>query len=794
VLNVTRIIPAPGGGFGGLVTASLDPDYFSILLQSVLYAPDMRAGIAHGDGVQFMMSPDNGGEPGRNLAVPGSFFSRHRQGGRQESVMTGTVPGTTEERMVAQGTVFSRRMQMDKPLVIAVSRNINAIYARWRSESLMTGCFFVLLNLLLAIGLGYHQARQRNLEESARQAETLQRMRLHLLDFAIAHPMEEVLQETLDQVGALTGSPVGFYHVVAPDRKTLTLQTWSTRTLTEFCGVTGQSGHENVERAGLWADCIHRRCPVIHNDYASQPHRTGLPDGHPPLARQLTVPVLRGGGVVAVMGVGNKADEYTPADVELVSYVADIIWEVLERLRAEKRLRQRVSELSALNAMGTIISSAADPDDIFRLVLDEALSLMGVDAAGMYLLDRETGEMSLVAHRGVSEAFAQGAARIRPGEGLAGTAARTGAAVVVNSPEAFPASLRDALRAEHVGSCVAIPLKGSTGVLGVMSLASRAENSFDDGKVALLENMGNQISTGLEKARLFQSVQDALEFNWLILDTSFIGVITYDETGNCVSANRISGQLIGVTREHILQENFRNLSWWRASGLLDAAETVLKQGGYRTMDVRRSLAGGRDAWINCHLARFWVGGKPHLLLMTNDITERKQLEETLSRQARIDFLTGIYNRQMFNELAAVEMQRSRRYGAPLSLVMFDLDRFKEINDRHGHATGDHVLRETAALVAANIRAQDIFARWGGEEFMLLCPSSDLPQAAILAEKLRGLVERCHFGEGLTVTASFGVTRFLEEDTVESFSSRADERLYLAKKNGRNRVEAEGVSP
>ena len=167
----------------------------------------------------------------------------------------------------------------------------------------------------------------------------------------------------------------------------------------------------------------------------------------------------------------------------------------------------------------------------------------------------------------------------------------------------------------------------------------------------------------------------------------------------------------------------------------------------------------------------------------------KQTRDLFERQARIDYLTGIYNRLMFSELLEAELQRARRYGTDLSLIMFDLDYFKIINDTHSHTIGDHVLKEVAHFVSDNIRSHDIFTRWGGEEFMVLTPKSDQNQAGILAEKLRRLFETHDFGNDLQVTASFGVTQFRSNDNTEAFIARSDEAMYLAKKNGRNRTES-----
>lgn len=175
--------------------------------------------------------------------------------------------------------------------------------------------------------------------------------------------------------------------------------------------------------------------------------------------------------------------------------------------------------------------------------------------------------------------------------------------------------------------------------------------------------------------------------------------------------------------------------------------------------------------------------------------ERKKLEivlkqtlELLERQARIDYLTGIYNRVMFNELLEAERQRAIRYKSDLSLIMFDLDHFKLVNDTYGHAFGDHVLKETAKLVENNIRSHDILCRWGGEEFMVLTPGNSRVQAAELAQKLRSLIDVHDFSDDVRVTASFGVTQLSSQDKIEEFVDRADKALYQAKEHGRNRYE------
>ncbi|MFA7348464.1 MAG: diguanylate cyclase [Desulfurivibrionaceae bacterium] len=171
-----------------------------------------------------------------------------------------------------------------------------------------------------------------------------------------------------------------------------------------------------------------------------------------------------------------------------------------------------------------------------------------------------------------------------------------------------------------------------------------------------------------------------------------------------------------------------------------------------------------------------------------DIGERKKLEEELGRLATTDALTGLCNRHRCNELLQQEVARARRYHTPLSLIMFDLDYFKNINDTYGHAVGDQVLQAVADVIRKNVRTTDWVGRWGGEEFMVLCPEATEKDAVSTAEKLRALVESHTFETVKTITLSCGVTRFKAPDSVDAFVRRADDGLYRAKDKGRNIVE------
>ncbi|BCD61876.1 diguanylate cyclase [Nitratiruptor sp. YY08-26] len=154
-----------------------------------------------------------------------------------------------------------------------------------------------------------------------------------------------------------------------------------------------------------------------------------------------------------------------------------------------------------------------------------------------------------------------------------------------------------------------------------------------------------------------------------------------------------------------------------------------------------------------------------------------------------DKLTKLYNRYKFYSIAEQEIQRAKRHKRPFAIIMFDIDKFKLINDTYGHDIGDLVLKEISQIIRKNIRRYDYAFRWGGEEFIILAPETDIKNAMKLAEKIRKLVENHSFEEVGKVTISLGVTQFdpENEDNIDAAIKRADNALYLSKKEGRNRV-------
>ena len=182
------------------------------------------------------------------------------------------------------------------------------------------------------------------------------------------------------------------------------------------------------------------------------------------------------------------------------------------------------------------------------------------------------------------------------------------------------------------------------------------------------------------------------------------------------------------------------------------------------------------------------------IFLFREITDNVNLMKELENAAYIDSLTGIYNRKHFTELAAVDINRALRQNQVIYTAMLDLDLFKNVNDTHGHAAGDVVLKKTAEIIHNTIRSYDLAGRYGGEEFVLLFTDLDIQEAIKLMERIRENMENTittYEDIEIKITCSIGLAKFTEEDTLESAIKKADESLYAAKNSGRNLVKLYG---
>ena len=230
---------------------------------------------------------------------------------------------------------------------------------------------------------------------------------------------------------------------------------------------------------------------------------------------------------------------------------------------------------------------------------------------------------------------------------------------------------------------------------------------------------------------------------------------------------------IHATQEQIFRQQI-------AAGQVDGFEAELRSNS------------GRHFWARLSAQTMRYLGEDCLLVSVDDITQQKAAEEQLRAMARRDSLTGIHNRRSLIELGISELERARRYGRPFVAAMIDVDFFKRVNDAHGHAVGDEVLRAVVKTTSDLLRGSDLLGRWGGEEFVVLLPETDHVAAAHVLERARAAIAANPFSVGKTlkvqVTISIGIAEWTGIESLETLVERADQACYAAKRAGRNRIE------
>ncbi|WP_337954069.1 sensor domain-containing diguanylate cyclase [Hydrogenobaculum sp. Y04AAS1] len=319
---------------------------------------------------------------------------------------------------------------------------------------------------------------------------------------------------------------------------------------------------------------------------------------------------------------------------------------------------------------------------------------------------------------------------------------------------------------------------------GSIRLYSKKENYFDEYQEILL-NLKDKIEHTLNTIELKKKLDYQNKLVKSIIQNTKIGVLVFDMDG-VYYANDYFFELLGYDFDELKALTiFDILSPIHVKDLIDAFANkmpILSQEFHVFKKDNKILfvKGTLDFIRNPE-------NKDNAVFTFVDITKEKELSELLLKQSIEDTLTGIYNRRYLKDKLERHVNLAKRYERPLSVIMFDIDFFKHINDTFGHDVGDKVLIAISKVVSENIRNTDIFARYGGEEFIIVAPETTKEDAKILAEKLRSLIRNLHFEEGINVTCSFGVVSLEKPDTKETLLKRVDNALYEAKRTGRNRV-------
>lgn len=283
-----------------------------------------------------------------------------------------------------------------------------------------------------------------------------------------------------------------------------------------------------------------------------------------------------------------------------------------------------------------------------------------------------------------------------------------------------------------------------------------------------------------------QKHNNEVKKNMEVID-KYVLFVSIDSEGNITNVSEALCQLSGYKKYELVGKHASVMQHPEMkTSLKDVYNKQLMQGKTWEGELKKIKKDGTPYWVYAKISpTIGKDGKiKGYSSFQSDITDKKRIEEV----SHTDSLTQIHNRLYLDMSLKNEFSRVVRYPVDtFSIILLDIDFFKEINDSHGHSSGDKILIELAHLIKTNLRTTDVFGRWGGEEFLIICPNTKEKEATLLAGKTRVVIAEHEFYSNLKCTCSFGVTQYKENDNEDSIFLRADKALYKAKEEGRNRV-------
>ncbi|MGK2850434.1 MAG: GAF domain-containing protein [Candidatus Limnocylindrales bacterium] len=568
-------------------------------------------------------------------------------------------------------------------------------------------------------------------------------------------------------------------------------------------------------------------------------------DGVVEFAGDLVAPLIRHDRVIgALSAVTREPRAWTEGDIAFITTLATHAGIALTNAELFERTEARAGQLTALQAASRRLSRASSVEGVGRTVVEEARRVIDYHNARVYLIELpdQVVPIAFEGRVGAYEHVDLDLLRCRLGEGFTGWVAQNGEALLVNDANADPRGQTIAGTDDIDESMLVVPMRYDGVTVGVITLSKLGCDGFDDDDLRMLTILADQAATAVETARLLTRSQElARELRRLLdmsgelsasLDSRQVANLMAGHLARAMGADecaisywdRPSGRVeslgyhppLGIDD---LEPYFEVVGFPETVRVLERQEVViidsrdpaadqaevelLVRDGNRTLVMLPLVAKGQAIGLVelfSQSALSWDAERLELAqTMANEAAmalENARLYEDARKLADRDPLTGFYNHRFLHERLGEEVVRSQRGRRPLSVLMLDLDDFKLVNDTFGHLFGDRVLTWTAELIRSSLRASDIPARYGGDEFAVILPETDADEARVVADRiLEAFRDRPFVGEQrgpVPIAASIGVATFPADGrTGTELIAAADAALYIVKRAGGHDAAAAG---
>lgn len=479
------------------------------------------------------------------------------------------------------------------------------------------------------------------------------------------------------------------------------------------------------------------------------------------------------------------------------------ITDITERKQTEERILRLSKLYKALSEINQAIVRMERQEELFPLACRCATEFGDMKMAWVGKLDEPSGRILPVASHGDAPGYldnlvVSSLADLPEGRSTTGTALRENRPVIINDFLTNPVTAPWRHHAANLGwaSAAAFPIQRSGRPFAVLTVCHAQANAFDTEAISLLEEMSKDICFALDNFdREMQRMtgEESLRLAASVYETSSEAILITDADNRIIAVNPAFSVITGYSLQEIIGQNPRIFRSGRhEEAFYQAMWHDLNTSGHWQGEIwdKRSNGDIYLKWLTINTVFNADGTVLRRVAMFTDITQKREAEQLIWHQANFDFLTGLPNRQMFQDRLDQDIKKSNRAGRPMALLFIDLDRFKEVNDSLGHDMGDTLLKEAANLLSHCVRDTDTVARLGGDEFtVILGELDDTDSIERIAQNILGkLAEPFHMGsEMVYVTASIGITLYPEDaDSSEILLTNADQAMYAAKQQGRNR--------
>lgn len=552
-------------------------------------------------------------------------------------------------------------------------------------------------------------------------------------------------------MSALTESEIAYLHFVNDDQETLELATWSTNTK-NYCQAAYDQ-HYPISQAGIWADSFRFRKPVVHNDYANETHKKGVPEGHFPLIRHAGVPVIADNKVVALIGVGNKASTYTDEDTALLQMFANELWQLTSLRRTQQKLTHQYQQLDELvNASGEGIIGI-DTDGKITFANQAALNLLGYTHADELI--GASAHQTFHHHKPNGDPY--------PDSECPNYLTITRQQVNEIHDDLF-------FRKDGSSFCVS---NHSYPIFDQQQRCTGAVIMFND-----------ITATKTQQDQLY--LADAFFLN------ANEGMIITDANQKIERINPKVTEITGYAEHELLGQTPKLFSSGNHNAdFYQAMWQTLQQTGRWQGEIWNKRKSGQiyPEFLSLSALKHTDGSIAHYLGIFVDMSLFKAQDRALYFLAHHDNLTQLPNRTALYSSFSDLQKTTQRDNRQLAVLFVDLDRFKYINDSLGHHVGDELLIQVAERLKNNVRASDILSRWGGDEFVILLPGiQNLQQAQGVASKIINSLTMPFFilQHELNISCSIGISVYpTDSEDFNDLLKHADSAMYKAKSAGRN---------